>query len=88
MNDITNISDMISTLLFRQAHPEDVAQDTCALCGAGGEAGSDWISCDRCDTWVHYSCDPRPGLEPFKEYAKTDGMPYVCVGCDPDGQEA
>ena len=45
--------------LTPQAHPEDVTGDRCALCGRGDEWATDWISCDACDCWVHFSCDPR-----------------------------
>lgn len=45
-----------------QAHPEDVNGGQCALCGQGEECGTDWISCDMCDCWVHFSCDKRPFL--------------------------
>lgn len=40
-------------------HPDDITGDRCGICGRGDEHASDWISCDGCDTWVHFSCDER-----------------------------
>ncbi|KAK9822214.1 hypothetical protein WJX81_006927 [Elliptochloris bilobata] len=80
---------------YEQAHPEDVTGDACSLCGGTDEVAGDWISCDACSAWVHFSCDQRPGLGTFKDYARAGGEPYVCVRCaqapraaaagDPDG---
>jgi hypothetical protein len=39
-----------------------VQGDTCTLCGHGEELATDWVSCDQCNTWVHFSCDKRPFL--------------------------
>lgn len=49
-----------------QAHPEDVTGDKCVLCNRGDEQATDWVSCDRCGSWVHFSCDTRPDLGAFK----------------------
>ena len=49
-----------------QAHPEDMLGDTCALCARGDEQATDWVCCDRCGSWQHFSCDTRPGLGAFK----------------------
>ena len=49
-----------------QAHPEDKLGDTCALCARGDEQATDWVCCDRCGSWQHFSCDSRPGLGAFK----------------------
>ena len=49
-----------------QAHPEDMLGDTCALCARGDEQATDWVCCDRCGSWRHFSCDTRPGLGAFK----------------------
>lgn len=64
-----------------QAHPEDVTTDRCSICGGAEEMATDWVSCDSCNTWVHFSCDDRPGLGTFKDYAKTDGLMYICADC-------
>ncbi|KAF6260727.1 hypothetical protein COO60DRAFT_1505165 [Scenedesmus sp. NREL 46B-D3] len=41
---------------YEQAHPQDVVVDRCTLCGRGEEAGAtDWIACDSCNSWVHFS---------------------------------
>lgn len=42
-----------------QAHPEDVTGDRCGICGRGDEYLSDWVCCDMCECWVHFSCDTR-----------------------------
>ncbi len=65
----------------RQAHPEDVTGDACSLCGGTDEVAGDWISCDACAAWVHFSCDSRPGLGAFKDYARAGGEPYICGRC-------
>ncbi|KAK9814581.1 hypothetical protein WJX72_008178 [[Myrmecia] bisecta] len=70
---------------YEQAHPGDVTGDSCAICGGGDEVAADWISCDMCDVWVHFSCDPRPYLGSFKDYAKGNGRNYVCIRCN-DGK--
>lgn len=49
-----------------QAHPEDVTGDKCGLCQKGDEQAHDWVCCDACGSWVHFSCDARPGLGSFK----------------------
>lgn len=54
-----------------QAHPADVHSGQCALCGQGEAFGTDWISCDMCDCWVHFSCDKRPFL----------GEAWDCYSC-------
>jgi hypothetical protein len=64
-----------------QAHPEDVTGDKCAICGGSDEAATDWISCDSCNAWVHFSCDQQPQLGAFKDYAKGNGRTYVCPSC-------
>ena len=67
--------------LRRQAHPEDVTGDACSLCGGTDEVAGDWISCDACSAWVHFSCDTRPGMGAFKDYARAGGEPYICGRC-------
>ena len=52
--------------LFAQAHPGDVQGEKCFICGKGDDSGSDWISCDKCEHWVHFSCDKRTDLAPYK----------------------
>ena len=59
-----------------QAHPEDMLGDTCMLCARGDEQATDWVCCDRCGSWQHFSCDNRPGLGAFK----------VCPRCDISAQ--
>ncbi|PPR85114.1 hypothetical protein GOBAR_AA35577 [Gossypium barbadense] len=50
------------------------------LCGNSSAAG-DWVNCGVCDEWAHFGCDRRQGLGAFKDYAKTDGLEYVCPHC-------
>jgi hypothetical protein len=67
---------------YEQVHPDDVTGDRCGICGHGDEHGSDWISCDDCDTWVHFSCDERMARAgTFKDYAKGKGRSYTCPRC-------
>ncbi|PSC70291.1 AT-rich interactive domain-containing 4-like [Micractinium conductrix] len=66
---------------YEQAHPEDLTGDRCALCGRGDDAGGDWVSCDACDSWVHFSCDVRHTRGSFKDYAKGRGRAYHCPSC-------
>ena len=49
-----------------QAHPEDVIREQCALCHRGDDHAHDWVCCDTCDNWVHFSCDSRSDLGSFK----------------------
>jgi DNA-directed RNA polymerase subunit RPC12/RpoP len=57
--------------------------DRCTLCGRGEEAGAtDWIACDSCNSWVHFSCDKRPGLGTFEDYAEAEQpRSYTCPNC-------
>lgn len=57
--------------------------DRCTLCGRGEEAGAtDWIACDSCNSWVHFSCDKRPGLGTFDDYANAEQpRSYTCPNC-------
>ena len=64
-----------------QAHAEDVTGDACAICGGSEDIATDWISCDQCETWVHFSCDTRPYLGAFKDYSKGQGQTYTCARC-------
>lgn len=66
-----------------QAHPADVVVDRCTLCGRGEEAGAtDWIACDGCNSWVHFSCDKRPGLGTFDDYDNAEQpRSYTCPNC-------
>lgn len=66
---------------YEQAHPEDVPGDRCGICGRGDEVANDWISCDMCDCWVHFSCDVRQSRGAFKDYAKGKGRLYHCPRC-------
>lgn len=68
-------------LLAAQAHPDDVIGDTCAICGGSEDIATDWISCDQCDQWVHFSCDQRSYLGAFKDYSKGQGQNYTCPTC-------
>jgi hypothetical protein len=60
-----------------------VVVDRCTLCGRGEEAGAtDWIACDSCNSWVHFSCDKRPGLGTFEDYANAEQpRSYTCPNC-------
>ncbi len=42
---------------------------------------SDWVCCDACENWVHFSCDKRGGIGAFKDYAQGSGRVYVCPAC-------
>lgn len=68
---------------YEQAHPQDVVVDRCTLCGRGEEAGAtDWIACDSCNSWVHFSCDKRPNLGTFDDYANAEQpRSYKCPNC-------
>ncbi|EFN52539.1 hypothetical protein CHLNCDRAFT_15191, partial [Chlorella variabilis] len=68
-------------LEYEQAHPEDVTGDRCGICGRGDEHAADWLSCDMCDCWVHFSCDTRQGRGSFKDYSKGRGRLYHCPRC-------
>ncbi|KAE8712523.1 AT-rich interactive domain-containing protein 4 [Hibiscus syriacus] len=39
------------------------------------------VNCGVCGEWAHFGCDRRQGLGAFKDYAKTDGLEYVCPHC-------
>jgi hypothetical protein len=65
-----------------QAHPADVLSDRCIICGSGEEQGlTDWIACDSCESWVHFSCDKRAGLGTFASYSGEHGRTYTCPSC-------
>jgi len=50
------------------------------FCPSSSAAG-DWVNCGLCGEWAHFGCDRRQGLGAFKDYAKTDGLEYVCPHC-------
>jgi hypothetical protein len=59
-----------------------VLSDRCIICGSGEEQGlTDWIACDSCESWVHFSCDKRPGLGTFASYSGENGRTYTCPSC-------
>lgn len=65
-------------LEYELAH-DDVDGECCLLCRSS-EAG-DWVNCGMCGEWAHFGCDRRQGLGAFKDYAKTDGLEYICPQC-------
>ncbi|KAI3684122.1 hypothetical protein L6452_33341 [Arctium lappa] len=65
-------------LEYELAH-DDVDGECCLLCHSN--VGGDWVKCEVCGEWAHFGCDRRQGLGAFKDYAKTDGLEYVCPQC-------
>jgi hypothetical protein len=65
-------------LEYELAH-DDVDGECCILCHSGAEG--DWVKCGICGEWAHFGCDTRGGLGTFKDYAKTDGLEYICPHC-------
>ncbi|XP_052180658.1 AT-rich interactive domain-containing protein 4-like isoform X2 [Diospyros lotus] len=65
-------------LEYELAH-DDVDGECCLLCHSS--AAGDWVNCGICGEWAHFGCDRRPGLGAFKDYAKTDGLEYICPQC-------
>ncbi|KAJ1289798.1 hypothetical protein BS78_02G192200 [Paspalum vaginatum] len=65
-------------LEYELAH-DDVDGECCLLCHSS--APGDWVNCGLCDEWAHFGCDRRQGLGTFKDYAKTDGLEYICPHC-------
>ncbi|KAG6425787.1 hypothetical protein SASPL_109991 [Salvia splendens] len=65
-------------LEYELAH-DDVDGECCLLCRSS--APGDWVNCGLCGEWAHFGCDRRPGLGAFKDYAKTDGLEYICPQC-------
>lgn len=65
-------------LEYELAH-DDVDGECCILCHSGSEG--DWVNCGICGEWAHFGCDTRLGLGAFKDYAKTDGLEYICPRC-------
>ncbi|KAL8138611.1 hypothetical protein V2J09_004612 [Rumex salicifolius] len=65
-------------LEYELAH-EDVDGECCLLCNSS--AAGDWVNCGVCGEWAHFGCDLRQGLGAFKDYAKTDGLEYICPQC-------
>ncbi|XP_060172961.1 AT-rich interactive domain-containing protein 4 [Lycium barbarum] len=65
-------------LEYELAH-DDVDGECCLLCRSS--AAGDWVNCGICGEWAHFGCDRRPGLGAFKDYAKTDGLEYICPQC-------
>ncbi|CAN1136146.1 AT-rich interactive domain-containing protein 4 [Linum perenne] len=65
-------------LEYELAH-EDVDGECCLLCHSS--AAGDWVNCGICGEWAHFGCDRRQGLGAFKDYAKTDGLEYICPHC-------
>lgn len=66
---------------YEMAHPQDVTLDRCVLCNGGDAVSSDWLCCDGCENWVHFSCDKRP-LGSFQDYSR--GKVYLCPTCAKD----
>ncbi|XP_020104023.1 AT-rich interactive domain-containing protein 4-like [Ananas comosus] len=65
-------------LEYELAH-DDVDGECCLLCHSS--APGDWVNCGLCGEWAHFGCDRRQGLASFKDYAKTDGLEYICPQC-------
>ncbi|XP_042483705.1 AT-rich interactive domain-containing protein 4 [Macadamia integrifolia] len=65
-------------LEYELAH-DDVDGECCLLCHSS--AAGDWVNCGICGEWAHFGCDRRQGLGAFKDYAKTDGLEYICPHC-------
>ncbi|KAK3123565.1 hypothetical protein QOZ80_8AG0632820 [Eleusine coracana subsp. coracana] len=65
-------------LEYELAH-DDVDGECCLLCHSS--APGDWVNCGLCGEWAHFGCDTRQGLGTFKDYAKTDGLEYICPQC-------
>ncbi|XP_042946624.1 AT-rich interactive domain-containing protein 4-like isoform X2 [Carya illinoinensis] len=65
-------------LEYELAH-DDVDGECCLLCHSS--APGDWVNCGICGEWAHFGCDRRQGLGAFKDYAKTDGLEYICPHC-------
>ncbi|OWM74344.1 hypothetical protein CDL15_Pgr013248 [Punica granatum] len=65
-------------LEYELAH-DDVDGECCLLCHSS--APGDWVNCGMCGEWAHFGCDRRQGLGAFKDYAKTDGLEYICPHC-------
>ncbi|KAK7275508.1 hypothetical protein RIF29_16627 [Crotalaria pallida] len=65
-------------LEYELAH-DDVDGECCLLCHSS--AAGDWVNCGICGEWAHFGCDRRQGLGAFKDYAKTDGLDYICPHC-------
>ncbi|KAJ3673176.1 hypothetical protein LUZ60_006550 [Juncus effusus] len=65
-------------LEYELAH-DDVDGECCLLCNSS--APGDWVNCGLCGEWAHFGCDRRQGLGAFKDYAKTDGLEYICPQC-------
>ncbi|XP_010514719.1 PREDICTED: AT-rich interactive domain-containing protein 4-like isoform X2 [Camelina sativa] len=65
-------------LEYEYAH-DDVDGECCLICRSS--TAGDWVNCGSCGEWAHFGCDRRPGLGAFKDYAKTDGLEYVCPNC-------
>ena len=56
-------------------------QVPCTLCGCH-EGPTDWIACDKCDSWLHFSCDTRRGLGTFADYTDAEQpRSYTCPDC-------
>ncbi|PKA61173.1 AT-rich interactive domain-containing protein 4 [Apostasia shenzhenica] len=65
-------------LEYELAH-DDVDGECCLMCHSS--ALGDWVNCGLCGEWAHFGCDRRQGLGTFKDYAKTDGLEYICPHC-------
>ncbi|XP_065027674.1 AT-rich interactive domain-containing protein 4-like isoform X3 [Musa acuminata AAA Group] len=65
-------------LEYELAH-DDVDGECCLLCHSS--TPGDWVNCGLCGEWAHFGCDRRQGLATFKDYAKTDGLEYICPNC-------
>ncbi|XP_028180743.1 AT-rich interactive domain-containing protein 4-like isoform X2 [Glycine soja] len=66
-------------LLEYELSHDDVDGECCLMCHSS--AAGDWVNCGICGEWAHFGCDRRQGLGAFKDYAKTDGLEYVCPRC-------
>ncbi|KQJ90354.1 AT-rich interactive domain-containing protein 4 [Brachypodium distachyon] len=66
-------------LLEYELSHDDVDGECCLLCNSS--APGDWVNCGLCGEWAHFGCDRRQGLGTFKDYAKTDGLEYICPHC-------
>ncbi|CAO2169277.1 unnamed protein product [Urochloa humidicola] len=66
-------------LLEYELSHDDVDGECCLICHSS--ALGDWVNCGLCGEWAHFGCDRRQELGTFKDYAKTDGLEYICPQC-------
>ncbi|KAI9597154.1 hypothetical protein BDF19DRAFT_312894 [Syncephalis fuscata] len=61
--------------------PQSPDNDDTTTTASSGGTDKDMVCCDRCDRWVHVTCDPSMTEAAYERLANDTGAHYVCPLC-------